>query len=90
MVQTLLGDFQTRSQYEDIERKRAPIRQSFFKMAEVTKAMKVKGNKSNMKSLDFQNAEEYATYRVSGGLKGRNRKTPLHQQLDWLFHMLKR
>ena len=76
MVQTLLGDFQTRSQYEDIERKRAPIRQSFFEMAEVTKAMKVKGKKSNMKSaLDFQNAEEYATYRVSGGLKGRNRKT---------------
>lgn len=47
MVQTLLGDFQTRSQYEDIERKRAPIRQSFFEMAEVTKAMKVKGKKSN-------------------------------------------
>lgn len=75
-VQTLLGDFQTRKQFDDLENKRKPIRQSFFDMQDVIASMKIKGNKTKMKSIaDFEDASSYAQYRVSGGLKGTNRKT---------------
>lgn len=75
-VQTLLGDFQTKKQFEDLENKRKPIRQSFFDLKEVIASMKIKGNKNKMKTIaDFEDASSYAQYRVSGGLKGTNRKT---------------
>lgn len=74
-VQTLLGDFQNKAQYDSLEEKRRPIRQSFFDMAEVNKSMQVKGKSVTMKSIaDFETSGEHASYRVSGGLKGRNRK----------------
>lgn len=75
-VQTLLGNFQNRTQYDALESKRRPIRQSFFDLQDVISVMKVKGGKKSAKSLyDFETETEHATYRVSGGLKGRNRKT---------------
>lgn len=75
-VQTLLGNFQTKSDFDRIENSRKPIRNSFFDMKEVIKSMKIKGNNTSMRSIaDFSTDEDYARYRVSGGLKGRNRKT---------------
>lgn len=75
-VQTLLGNFQTKEEFDRIENSRKPIRKSFFDMTEVIKSMKIKGNNTSMRSIaDFATDEDYARYRVSGGLKGRNRKT---------------
>lgn len=75
-VQTLLGKFQEKSQYDSLERKRRPVREYFYEMDDVIKAMKVKGGKTQTKTLaDFATEEEYAKYRATGGLKGRNRKT---------------
>lgn len=75
-VQTLLGDFQNKSQFDRIEGSRKPIRQSFFDMEDIITSMKIKGKNTSMKTIaDFATDSEYAAYRVSGGLKGRNRKT---------------
>lgn len=75
-VQTLLGDFKNRAEFDSLEAKRAPIRQHFMEMVDVTDAMKVKGKDIGMKTIaDFSSDAEYAAYRVAGGLKGRNRKS---------------
>ena len=76
VVQTLLGDFKSRAEFDAIENKRQPIRSHFLDMVDITESMKVKGKDIGMKTIgDFASQAEYASYRVSGSLKGRNRKS---------------
>ena len=78
-VQTLLGDFNTKKEYKDLEIKRSRIREAFNDMTDLLDAMKVKGSastkKANPKSIsDISSPEELADYYTKGGMKGRHRK----------------
>lgn len=78
-VQTLLGDFNTRKDFETLNNKRVPVRKSFEEMIEILDKMKVKGSATTKskapKSLeDFSSEEELSDYHMRGALKGRHRK----------------
>ena len=74
-IQTLLGNFRSKSQYDEIEADRRGIRATFLGMSEILDQMKVKGVQKKDKSLaDFKSVEEYVFYKNSSAAKGRNRK----------------
>lgn len=76
-VQTLLGNFNNRSEFDEIEGKRKIVRSTFTDMEGILNAMKIKNSNQKQKTLaDFEgNPFAYASYRISSALKGRNRKT---------------
>ena len=74
-VQTLLGDFKTSNQFEELNSQRSKVRGSFQEMVPLLDSIKLKGKSEKMKSLaDFESEEEYAKYRFASAKKGRNRK----------------
>lgn len=76
-VQTLLGDFKTSNQFEELNSQRSKVRSSFQEMVPLLDAIKLKGKSAEkMKSLaDFDSEEQYAEYRFGAAKKGRARKT---------------
>ena len=75
-VQTLLGNFKTRKEFDEIESNRKGIRKSFKDMEGILNSMKIKNSNQKQKTLaDFESNVDYVNYRISSALKGRNRKT---------------
>lgn len=75
-VQTLLGNFNSRKEFDEIEEGRKGIRKTFMSMEGILNSMKVKNSNQKQKTLsDFESHMEYVNYRISSALKGRNRKT---------------